>query len=153
VKRQGSSAIFGLLALLLLQSGEALGESTVRFVAVDIYIDSQQPVAAWQFEFTTRVAGTQIVGVENGDSAAFGDAPYYDRNAIAAGTAERVIVADFSLRPLDELPHGRFRVTTLHLIAAGDDVPTFETRLVVATTVDGTQIFPAIRTQISTGSE
>ena len=51
------------LALLGIASS---GAETTRFVPLDIYLDSPEPVAAWQFELKDRNAATKVVGVEGG---------------------------------------------------------------------------------------
>ena len=127
----------GLLLLLLAAGANA----APRFEALEIWIDAAQPVAAWQFELRDANGFTKIVGVENGGSDAFGDAPYYDRNAINSGDAERVIVADFSLA--DELPSGRFRLATIHVMVDGGD-PDFELTLVTVADRDGRRIDASI---------
>lgn len=121
-----------LLALLLPVAGNA----APRFIAVDVYLSVDEPLAAWQFEFADTNGVTKIVGVESGDAAAFADAPYYDRSAVESGRAERVIVADFSLDA--DLPRGRVRIATLHLMLDGE--PEFELTLKTATARDGTPL-------------
>ena len=123
------------LPLILLALLPVVGNAAPRFVAVDVYLSVDEPLAAWQFEFADANGVTTIVGVENGDAAAFGDAPYYDRDAIEAGRAERVIVADFSLDA--NLPSGRVRVATLHLMLDGETE--FKLTLETATARDGRQ--------------
>lgn len=112
-----------------------------RFAAVDVYLETDEPVAAWQFEFSGR--NVRIVGVENGESDAFGGAPYYDRDAVQLGTADRIVVADFSLAEPGELPSGRIRIATLHLVL-GDSDPEFDLDLVTAVTRDGATIEASI---------
>lgn len=80
--------IVGVLVLFAawpLPTGAAQHQSGSRFVAIDIFLESAEPVAAWQFEFGNPDGPMKIVGVENGESAAFGDAPYYDREAVRRG--------------------------------------------------------------------
>lgn len=146
-----AAVCFALLTLLV--SMPALTDSNVRFVSVDVYVDSAQPLAAWQFEFSARNGGMQVVGVENGDSEAYGDAPYYDREAVHQGRADRIVVADFSLHDKGALPTGRVRVTTLHLMLRGDAVAEFDTRLVIATSQQGNPIGAEISIEISAGRE
>lgn len=124
-----------------------------RFAAVDIYLDSAEPVAAWQFEFSNRRGAMQVVGVENGESAAFEGAPYYDWEAVELGTADRIIVADFSLAEPRHLPAGRIRITTLHLVLTGKDDPAFDLDLVTAVTRDGRTIDASISFESRTGSK
>ena len=78
-----------------------------------------KPVAAWQFRLSDRNSYIRIVGIENGDSDAFQDSPYYDRDAVNGGDAERIIVADFSLAVANQLPIGRTRIATVHIMISG----------------------------------
>lgn len=116
-----------------------------RFVAVDVWLETSEPVAAWQFEL--RSPNAKIVGVENGESAVFGDAPYYDRNAVERGTSNRVVVADFSLAAPERLPSGRFRIATLHLALESAGEPRLDLELVTAVTRDGHPIDASIGLQ------
>jgi len=111
-----------------------------RFAVVDVYVDSAVPLAAWQFELRERNGEMQVVGVENGDSSAYPDAPYYDRTAVERGAADRIIVASFSLRPETELPVGRARVATVHLRLSGASPPDYRLQLVAAGAADGKPI-------------
>lgn len=122
-----------VLILLLVASANA----APRFEALQIWIDAPQPVAAWQFELRDANGHTTIVGVENGDSDAFGNAPYYDRDAVNGGDAERIVVADFSLA--EDLPSGYFRLATVHVMVDGGE-PDFELTLVTVTDRDGQRI-------------
>ena len=106
--------------------------SNIRFAALDVFLESAQPVAAWQFELSEAGGRMRVVGVENGDSPAFAKAPYYDRKAVSDGRADRIIVADFTLRPEAELPVGRVRIATVHMRIAGEPEPEFVLRLVTA---------------------
>lgn len=120
-----------------------------RFVAVDVYLESDEPVAAWQFELQSP--HTRIVGVENGESDAFGDAPYYDREAVQRGVSDRIVVADFSLDDAKRLPSGRFRIATLHLLLEGGREPELDVELVTAVTRDGDTIDASIGLEPRTG--
>ena len=117
-----------------------------RFVPVEIHLDSPQPVAAWQFELRDRNGAMKVVGIERGGIPAFPDAPYYDREAVAAGGADRIIVADYTLADASRLPRGRMRLAILHLMLEGD--ADFELRLVTATRSDGQAIDASIALQI-----
>jgi hypothetical protein len=113
---------------------------------VDIHLDPQgQPLAAYQFEFTATTGHIQVVGIENGEHAAFRQPPYCDRAAMAEGRADRIIVAAFNTAPPADLPTARTRVTTIHLQYAGDAPPHYAATLTVAATADGTKI-PAVLT-------
>ena len=138
---------------LLFATSLAIAEVPIRFTSVDVFIDSPEPMAAWQIEFAATSGAVQVVGVENGESDVFGDAPYYDREAVLQGRSDRIIVADYSLENEDVLPEGRVRVTTLHLKVSGDDVPDFDTQLVVAASFHGNRIDAEISFDISDGSE
>ena len=132
------------LTLLTVFPGVACadGARNTRFVPLDIQLDSPEPVAAWQFELKDREAATKVVGVESGGHPAFRRAPYYDRAAVAEGDTSRIVVADYSLAEADQLPSGRFRVATLHLMVRGE--PDFELRLITAATPDGDAIDASI---------
>ena len=133
-----------VLALLALFSGVvcADGTSSPRFVPLDIYIDSPAALAAWQFKLKDRNGAMKVVGVESGGHSAFPRAPYYDREAVAHGSAIRIVVADYSLADERLLPIGRVHLATLHLMLEGE--PDFELRLIAATTPDGSAIDASI---------
>jgi hypothetical protein len=135
------------------QTGAAQNDGSIRFAAVDIYLDSTEPVAAWQFELNDRNGVMKIAGVENGESAAFERVPYYDREAVQLGTADRIVVADFSLADASLLPSGRIRIATLHLVLSGADDPAFDLDLVTAVTHNGQLIDASISLESRTGSE
>lgn len=115
-----------------------------RFVAIDIFLDSAKPVAAWQFALDELNGAMQVVGVENGSSPAFSSAPYFDREAVAQGRADRIIVADFSLAPQDALPVGRIRIATVHVRLSGAADPDFRLDLVTAAAADGNPVNASI---------
>lgn len=129
-----------VLAYLVLFVGPAGADSasSPRFVPLAIRLDSPAAVAAWQFELKDRNGAMKVVGVENGGHPAFPRAPYYDREAVARGNAERIVVADYSLAEESLLPIGRVRLATLHLMLEGE--PDFELRLITATTPEGRTI-------------
>jgi len=143
----------GLFLILLLAASHAFADAPVRFASVAVFIDSTEPLAAWQLDFSASGGGMQVVGVENGDSIAFHGVPYYDREAVDQGRADRIVVADYSLAEPSELPHGRVRVTTLHVMLSGEETPQFDTRLVVASSPDGNRIDAEISIEVSEGSE
>ena len=124
-------------AFLILLTGFVCADSrsSTRFASLDIYLDSPATVAAWQFELKDRNGAMKVVGVENGGHPAFQRAPYYDREPVAGGNADRIVVADYSLADESTLPSGRVRLATLHLMLEGE--PDFELRLIVATTRQG----------------
>lgn len=126
-----------VIAALSVTGGNAAAADTVTFATLDVYIDSPRPFAAWQFRLSDRNHAMTIVGVENGDSDAFPDAPWYDRDAVADGTADRLIVADFSLVGEVRLPSGRTRVATLHVMLDAERAPDYQLELVTVTSADG----------------
>lgn len=136
------AASFGLLAQQ---------QAAARFAVVDVYVDSTAPLAAWQFELRERHGEMQVVGVENGDSRAYTQAPYYDRAVVDRGAADRIIVASFSLRPAAELPVGRARVATVHVRLTGSAAPDFQLQLVAAGAADGRPIDAKITLDTRTG--
>ena len=120
------------------------GKTDVRFAALDIYLETAQPLAAWQFELRESSGQMRVVGVENGDSAAFGDAPYYDLAAVSKGAADRIIVADYSTSPAEELPTGRGRIATVHVRLDGPSDPDYVLILAAAGGTDGEPIKASI---------
>jgi len=136
------AASFGLVAQQL---------AAARFAVVDVYVNTTAPLAAWQFELRERHGEMQVVGVENGDSRAYPDAPYFDRAAVDRGAADRIIVASFSLRPAAELPVGRARVATVHVRLTGPASPDYQLQLVAAGAADGRPIDAKITLDTRTG--
>ena len=134
------------LAALAAGAGQA-----PRFVPVDIVLDSPEPVAAWQFELSDRNGAIKVVGIENGDSAAFERAPYYDRDATQAGAVERIVVADYTLADVADLPRGRTRIATVHALVDGE--ASFTVTLVAATTADGQPIDASISFVLATDGQ
>ena len=121
-----------------------IGGSEFRFTALDIYLEADEPLAAWQFELRESSGRMRVVGVENGDSAAFRDAPYYDLAAVNDGMADHIIVADYSMNPAAELPTGRSRVATVHIQLEGLAEPDYELSLMAAGGADGAPIQASI---------
>lgn len=145
-------SIFATFAWLIC-AGDALAEGDLTFAAVDVYLDAPDPVAAWQFELNDQHGLMKVVGVENGDSAAYTRAPYYDREAVRLGRADRIVVADYSLADTDELPVGRTRIATVHLMLDGLKDDDIKSTLITATTHDGRVIDATISLVLRSGSE
>lgn len=113
-------------------TSDARADGAVRFVAVDVFVDSgDQELAAYQFEFSGP-EGVTIVGVEGGESNAFRSPPYYDPEALMKG---RIIVAAFNTGR--DLPTGQTRVARLHLRTEGELDSQFSVKLIVAGNADG----------------
>jgi hypothetical protein len=108
-----------------------------RFAVVDVYVDSNAPVAAWQFELRERRGLMQVVGIEGGEGQGFHEPPFYDRRAVAQGNSDRVIVASYSLTTPAQLPSGRVRVASVHVRLLGEAAPDYDLRLIAAGTADG----------------
>ena len=126
------------IACLILAGTGASVAADVRFEAVEIYVDSgSAPLAAWQVELTEANGRMKVAGIENGEDAAFAEPPHYDRDAVEAGEADRVMVAAYSLSLESALPRGRTRVTTVHVQIAGAGEPHFQVRLVAAGDAQG----------------
>jgi hypothetical protein len=125
-------------AALLVAQQQSSEEGSVRFSAVDIFIDSDRtPLAAWQFEFAATNGNAKIVGIEGGDHEAFRRPPFYDPKAMQH---ERVILAAFNTDSGDKLPSGKKRVATIHLQIVGSQAPGFELKLQAAADSNGNKI-------------
>lgn len=140
-----------LLAIALPAAAQEGAAPAARFAAVDVILDNREPVAAWQFELVERNGLMTVVGVENGDSAAFADAPHYDLDAVRRGTADRIIVADYSLRPAAGLPTGSTRIATIHVRLNGPQAPDYQLRLIAAGDATGRAVDAAISLRTPTG--
>lgn len=125
----------------------------IRFAAIDVFVDSAEPLAAWQFELTEATGAMAVVGVENGDSNAFAGTPHYDLDAVSAGRADRIVVADYSLAAGAALPVGRTRVATVHVRLAGNRAPDFELQLIAAGNAAGRPIAAAALFELQDGSD
>ena len=142
-----------ILAVSLLSIGaHDAAADPVSFATIDVYVDSTQPFAAWQFRLSDRNHAMTIVGVENGASDAYPDAPWFDRDAVAGG-ADRLIVAAFSLAEPSRLPSGRTRVATLHVMLDAARTPDFQLELATVTASDGTALDATASYVINTGSK
>jgi hypothetical protein len=134
--RQFLVAAFLLLRALAAPTGaqdvKAPDEAS-RFAAVDVFIDSKnRPLAAYQFVFAVERGDAKIVGVEGGAHPAFRTPPYHDPDALSKG---RIVIAAFNTGK--DLPTGRTRVATLHLLVRGDRDPDYVVRVQTAATPDG----------------
>ncbi len=113
-------------------------DQSVRFRAVDIFIDSHEtPLAAYQLEFSVTSGNAKVVGVEGGEPPAFKEAPFYDPKAIQQ---QRVIIAAFNTAAVEKLPTGKTRVATIHLQVAGDGTPQCILKLTTAASTNGARI-------------
>lgn len=111
---------------------------TGTYTALDLYIETDEPLAAYQLELAAAERGrVQIVGVEGGEHPLFSDAPYYDKRGMAG---DRVILAELSTASAAELPRGRARVARVHVRFEGAALPPLELRLVTAGNAAGRRI-------------
>ena len=134
------TATRGLLGALCATATPGLWAQPVersQFAVVDVYVDSNAPVAAWQFELRERRGLMQVVGIESGEGPGFREPPFYDRRAVARGESDRVIVASYSLSAPAQLPNGRVRVASVHVRLLGEAAPDYDLRLIAAGTADG----------------
>lgn len=146
MKRSASFCVRSLsLALILSLSGAdrpaapaeeanspSVAEQSVRFGAVDVFVDPQgQPLAAYQIEIDAEPLGVELVGIQGGDAAAFRDPPYYDPRALMGG---RIVIAAFNLGK--DLPSQKTRVATLMVRIPADARPKYLARLQVAASSD-----------------
>jgi hypothetical protein len=111
-----------------------------RFQWIDVYVDAKgAPLAAYQFELSAPRDQISIAGIEGGEHAAFEEAPYYDLKAIQSN---RAIVAAFNTGT--DLPAGKTRVATVHVMVTGPAEPEYDLKLTVAAASDGTNLPAAI---------
>jgi len=124
-----------LLALGLLSSVTAPEpQSTVRFVALDVYANTgATPLAAWQIELNCDPSQAKIVGVEGVSEKP----PYYDPAALQGG---RIILANFSTE--FALPSGRVLVARVHFQETGS--PVYTPTLMAAAAPGGGRLKPTI---------
>ncbi len=117
-------------------TSQPASRSSVRFVALNVFIDAQdRPLAAYQFELTAPPSQFTIVGVEGGEHKAFITPPYYDPAALSKN---RIILAAFNTGK--DLPTGKARVARIHARIVGDNDPDYRITLRVAATTDGRDI-------------
>jgi len=130
------TAAIALLSLCGARAAENSGSEKMRFAPIHIFIDSgTTPLAAYQFELRAVHGTVKIVGIEGGEHPAYKDAPYYDPAAMAH---DRVIVGAYSIAK--DLPTGRSRVATIHVMIEGDIQPEYEVTLITAGNADGNPI-------------
>lgn len=117
-----------------LHADEAKPVATPRFAAYDLVIDSgSEQLTAYQVNIT-YAAEDKIVGVEGGRPAGFGEAPFYDRDALRGGV---IILAAFV--PRDELAvAGRQIIARIHIAHISTESPAAE--VMVLAGLDGKEI-------------
>ena len=109
----------------------------VRFVWLPVYVDSaDMPLAAYQFELKATKGDVTIVGVEGGLHAAFKKPPYYDPAVLKK--ENRIIIAAFNTG--NDLPAGKNRIASIHLMIEGEIEPEYKLELTVAADPNGKKI-------------
>lgn len=140
-------------ACLLLLLATIRGAQPADFAVYDVYVDSKEPLAAYQIRIESNSQSTKIISVEGGEHSAFKQPPFYDPKAIQNHVIK---LAAFSTAPSGSLPVGRTRIASLHL-QADKPWPEFSLRVEAAATAGGKKIRiePAIRrrsAEASTGT-
>ncbi len=110
------------------------------FHTVDIHLESDIPIAAWQFAFATGDEDVMIVGVEEATGVFTDEQFFFDHRAVREGS-ERIIVAGFSTQPAQVLQSGQFRVATIHIMGPADP-DLVSLRLEAAADADGCELSP-----------
>jgi len=109
----------------------------VRFVWLHVNVDSaDMPLAAYQFELKATKGDVTIVGVEGGQHAAYKKPPYYDPAVLKK--ENRIIIAAFNTG--NDLPAGKNRVASIHLMIEGEIEPEYKLDLTVAADPNGKKI-------------
>jgi hypothetical protein len=127
-----------IIVSVFAEQGEYYATETeaVRFAPVHVYIDSgSHSLGAYQFELRTVRGSVKIVGVEGGEHKAYKQPPYYDPAALANN---RIKIAAFNTS--GELPSGKSRVATLHLMITGSVEPEYKLDLTVSADADAEEI-------------
>jgi len=142
-------------ALLALLAFAAAADGAVHFRTVDVYMNSDAPLAAWQVEVRYDRAKVKIVGLEGGEAgrdAAWREPPHYDRRGMSRG---RIVVAAF-VDDDAKATTGRARVARLHVqieLPEGGDaegvIRSMTVRLVAAAQAGGERIAPKVELSVA----
>lgn len=128
---------------------DGVDEKSVRFEAVDIFVDSaDQSLAAWQLELMSPTQDVEIVGIEGGDHPAFQNPPYYDPRAMKNN---RVILGAFQVDQENGLPTGRHRVARVHVQVKGIGDRVWMGELTTAADAEGKPIVASIEVEKANG--
>ena len=113
-------------------------DAALRFATITITIDPKgSPLAAYQFEITSDQA-FMVVGLDNAGHRVFDGPPHYDRSADGS-QIDKLIVADFSTWPGDELLADSQAVAVIHVALEGTD-PNLSLELTAAADANGQRI-------------
>ncbi len=137
----GFAAVLSALSALFPGSVVSAPSASMRFETIDVIIDADAPLAAYQIELKVVAGNSTIVGIEGGE-APFDGPPFYDPEALAKG---RIIIAAFDVARA--LSPGRHRVATLHMHTTGGE-SRFRTVLQAAADADGNRIAPTIEHRV-----
>jgi hypothetical protein len=126
-----------LFVMLFLMGVTAFGHARIdeseqpasRFMPVDVMIDSDTDLGAWQVRVETLGQNATLVGVEGGDGV-WSNPPMYDPAALAQG---QILLAAYDTT--NTSPSGNTRVARLHLMVVGE--PQLEIELIAAGDTDG----------------
>lgn len=121
----------GFVGLVLATSSARSSKTaTISFRSVDVYVDSDVPLAAYEVEIIVVHGESSIVGVEGGETP-FEEPPYYDPEALTQG---RILLGAFDTKAA--VPAGRHRVATIH-VREVDAPAEYQIRLLAAAGTDG----------------
>lgn len=105
----------------------------MRFVTYELFVDpAGESLAAWQVRFEDPTGATKLVGVEGGNDASFGDAPFYDPKALQGGA---VVLAAFDAAGAG--PRTETLVARVHVAITGDQDPEFNLTAEVVASPNG----------------
>ena len=116
---------------------DEVGDAAVRFMAVDLFIDTADAgLAAYQVDIRDLSGRATIAGIEGGAVDTFRAPPYYDPAALHS--EGRIVLAAFTTD--DNTPAGKSRVARLHFQIHGEPPADFDIQLIVAADSDGAVI-------------
>ncbi len=129
-------SLLGLLAQAPAPQDAPPQSAADPFRALDLIIETDRPLAAYQIELVDQTQTAKIVGIEGNGELPFQNPPHHDPKAMAG---DRLILAAFSTRDGDRLPKGRIRVATV-MVQVGAEPPRWALKLSAAATVGGRPI-------------
>lgn len=123
----------GLVFMLLPVSLLAVRAQTApRFQAIDVWVESDLPLVAYQIEVRASVSAARVVGIEGGEGPPYAEPPFYDP---AAMRGERVVLGAFTTSP--DAPNGRFRVARIHMQEPAGEETDYKATVVTAAAPGG----------------
>jgi hypothetical protein len=112
-------AAWGVFSALML----LLPVRAADFAVYDLYIDSQEPLAAYQVKISDRNRSAKILSVEGGEHTAYRQPPHFDPKAIQKNIIK---LGAFRADKSENLPIGKTRVASLHVEIFEGRQPDFE---------------------------